>query len=63
MQSVLLVQMVKTTHGETKMLMFTIIAVIAVLLYINEREDSPNQHREDLKLAKEFYLKKRYYRG
>jgi len=45
------------------MLMFTIIAVIAVLLYINEREESPNQHQEDLKLAKEFYLKQRYYRG
>ena len=45
------------------MLMFTIIAVIAVLLYINEREESPNQRREDVKLAKEFYLKQRYYSG
>ena len=45
------------------MLMFTIIAVIAVLLYINEREDAPDQTREDLKLSKEFYLKQRYYRG
>ena len=41
------------------MLLFSIIAVIAVLLYINEREESPNQSREDIKLAKEFYLKKR----
>ena len=45
------------------MLMFTIIAVIAVLLYINELEESPNHRRDDVKLAKEFYLKKRYYRG
>ena len=45
------------------MLLFSIIAVIAVLLYINEREDSPNQSKEDLKLAKEFYLKQRYYGG
>lgn len=44
------------------MLIFTIIAVIAVLLYLNEREESPNYQRDDLKLSKEFYLKKRYYR-
>ena len=45
------------------MLMFTIIAVIAVLLYINEREESPNHRKDDVKLAKEFYLKQRYYGG
>ena len=43
------------------MILFSIVAVIAILLYINEREESPNQTREDLTLAKEFYLKKRGY--
>ena len=45
------------------MLLLSMIAVIAVLLYINEREESPNHRREDVKLAKEFYLKQRYYGG
>ena len=45
------------------MLLLSMIAVIAVLLYINEREESPNYRREDVKLAKEFYLKQRYYGG
>lgn len=43
------------------MLILSIIAIIAVLLYINERGESPNQQWEDLKLKKEFYIKKRGY--
>ena len=45
------------------MLLLSMIAIIAVLLYVNEREESPSRSREDLKLAKEFYLKQRYYGG
>lgn len=46
-------------RGEINMLLFGMIVIIAILLYISEQVPESNQSREDLKLAKEFYLKKR----
>jgi len=59
----LVVPTVKMMQGEINMLLLGMIAVIAILLYINEQGTETSQSREDLKLAKEFYLKKRGWYG
>ena len=55
--------MVKMMQEGINMLLIGMLAVVAVLLYISEQGVESNQSREDLKLAKEFYLKKRGWYG